>query len=75
MTISQRDFDLLNGLQMLGITYVAASEFVDARRLEREGLVSLREMNDEPVMWKLTAKGERRIADAKKYRERTESSN
>jgi hypothetical protein len=66
MTISQRDFDLLNGLEILGVAYVAAGEIVDARRLEKEGLVSLREMDAQPVMWKLTGRGVRRISEAKR---------
>ncbi len=69
MTISQRDYDLLSGLEVLGVTYVAASEMMDARRLEKEGLVSLREMNAAPIMWRLTVKGERRISDARRYGE------
>lgn len=69
MTIIRRDYELLNGLEILGVAYVAASEIADARRLEKEGFVSLREMGAQPIMWRLTGRGERRISESKRLGE------
>lgn len=69
MTISRRDFDLLNGLYRGGHAFLAASEFDDAQRLLGEKLIKTWSTESGFLAWRLTSAGKHRIESAIKNHE------
>ncbi len=69
MTISARDFTLLDGLHASGHAYVSASEAQDSLRLAEAGLVEIWTISTGFHAWRLTEAGKRRIEEAKAYHE------
>jgi hypothetical protein len=69
MTISTRDYTLLDGLKASGHAYISAGESADALRLADEGLVEIWTISTGFHAWRLTEAGRRRIEEAKAHHE------
>lgn len=69
MTISLRDYMLLDGLKSSGHAFIAASEAEDALRLADEGLVFIWHISTGFSAWRLTDAGRERIENAKAHHE------